>query len=232
MITGHVLPVYYPPPPPSRKRTGMLAGTVAVLGVLVSTVAVVLAVGLERGVSGLVASAAEGGHHTYAGWFACRDVDISAAAAILPLTEAEPWRNPREDRREMDNVRQIDCAFDLSEAGAFGTVWVRAVVAEQASDAAMWQRTRVEEALPETSDTIEDLDGPWQEGVLALGTGRERDPDRAAAGAEICVLDHNFQLCVRFHLTSAPDPPAGSPTDHDLADATRQIVEGMLVLAR
>lgn len=150
----------------------------------------------------------------------CESLDLTTVFEILPAT----GDGLREDVVESEVGTLRDCFHGVGQGASVGNLWIKVNVYDSPEVAGRtYEGDLSGGTIAVNSDTIEDVDGPWQEGVLGLGAGGEG----YTAGAEVCVRDHNLNACVAMRLTAAGDL-ANPHTDHDLAAALRPVAEDIL----
>ena len=203
----------------NRNRRAGLIGGIAVLALLVAGVWVaVLARALDSDDDPGPSSDADNAYVVVDRL--CESLDTTAVFAILPAT----GDGLRENVVEADGGTLRDCIHGLGQGASVGNLWIKVSVYGDPQIAGRTHEGNLSGGtIAVNSDTIEDADGPWQEGSLGLGAGAEA----YTAGAELCVLDSNLTVCVAMRMTAGPDL-AGAPTDQDVAATLRPVAEDVL----
>jgi hypothetical protein len=178
-----------------------------------------------------VAPPAGGGTYGFVDGF-CQLVDLSPAFDILPPEGGpEQWSVNEQD---FGSSSLMACDIDLNggdpsctpangcfDDAPFGQLSVTVNTYDNPDEA----RTQYENPPVDfvgDPDTVEAVDGPWQEGTLALGGGALID-----SAAAVSVLDDNVALTVDFSMWQEDG------RDEELSAAVLEVAEGILdVLAQ
>jgi hypothetical protein len=205
-----------------NRRTGLIAG-VAVLALLVVVVWVAVLVRVLGSDDDGDPAAGEDNVYVVVDRL-CESLDLTTVFETLPATGDGLRENVVES--EVGTLR--DCFHGVGQGDSVGNLWIKVSIYDSPEIAGRTYEGNLSGGtISVNSETIEDVDGPWQEGVLGLGAGGEG----YTAGAEVCVRDHNLNACVAMRMIAAPDL-ANPPTDQDLAAALQPVVEDILARSR